>query len=91
LNENRQPSQGGGHTKEREKEMGISINHTVAAALKDGIDFVAESENKCLKQLPVAVRTEKGIDERFYLDIEDGKLLITPESFYKTQTKEDAK
>ena len=52
--------------------MGISINHTVAAALKDGIDFLAESENKCLKQLPVAVRTEKGIDERFYLDIEDG-------------------
>ena len=71
--------------------MGISINHTVVAALKDGIDFLAESENKCLKQLPVAVRTDKGIDERFYLDIEDGKLLITPGSFYKTQTKEDAK
>lgn len=71
--------------------MGISINHTVAAALKDGIDFLAESENKCLKQLPVAVRTDKCIDERFYLDIEDGKLLITPESFYKTQAKEVAK
>lgn len=71
--------------------MGISINHTVAAALKDGIDFLAESENKCLKQLPVAVRTDKCIDERFYLDIEDGKLLITPESFYKTKAKEVSK
>ena len=59
--------------------------------MKDGIDFLAESENKCLKRLPVGVRMDKGIDERFYLDIEDGKLLITPESFYKTQTKEVAK
>ena len=56
--------------------------------MKDGIDFLAESENKCLMRLPVAVRTDKGIDERFYLDIEDGKLLITPESFYKRE-KED--
>lgn len=71
--------------------MGISINHTVAAALKEGVDFLAKAEMKCVMQLPVAVRTEKGIDERFYLDIEDGKLLITPESFYKTQKKEDAK
>lgn len=71
--------------------MGVSINRTMAAALKDGIDFLAESEKKSLMELPVAVRTDKGIDDRFYLDIEDGKLLITPESFYKTQTKEDAK
>lgn len=71
--------------------MGVSINRTVAAALKDGIDFLAESEKKSLMELSVGVRTDKGIDERFYLDIEDGKLLITPESFYKTQTKEDAK
>lgn len=71
--------------------MGVSINRTVADALKDGIDFLAESEGRCLMELPVAVRTDKGIDERFYLDIEDGKLLITPESFYKTQAKEVAK
>lgn len=64
--------------------MGVSINRTMAAALKDGIDFLAKSEKKSLMELPLAVRTDKGIDDRFYLDIEDGKLLITPESFYKT-------
>lgn len=65
--------------------MGISINTTVASDLKEGLELIAALENRELITLPVAVRTERGIDARFYLDIEDGRLLITPESFYKTK------
>lgn len=67
--------------------MGVSINNTVAAALKDALGFIAETERKDLAGLDVAVRTSNGIDKRFYLDIEDGELLITPESFYKREKK----
>lgn len=69
-------------------KMGVSINNTVATALKEGLDFIAQTENQDLAQLEVAVRTRERIDDRFYLDIESGKLLITPESFYKREKEE---
>lgn len=62
--------------------MGVSINNVSVAELKDGIDFILESEKCEASSLPVAVRTANGEDSHFYLDIEDGRFLISPESFY---------
>jgi len=62
--------------------MGVSINNVSVAELKDGIDFILESERREAADLPVAVRTADGTDGHFYLDIEDGRMLITPDSFY---------
>lgn len=75
--------------------MGVSINYVSVAELKDGIDLILESEKRKASSLPVAVRTAIGVDGHFYLDIEDGRLLITPESFYasgneKLKPKTDA-
>ena len=62
--------------------MGVSINNVSVAELKDGIDLLLESERREASGLPVAVRTDKGVEGHFYLDIEDGRFLISPESFY---------
>ena len=62
--------------------MGVSINNVSVAELKDGIDLILESEKREASSLPVAVRTASGTDGHFYLDIEDGRFLISPESFY---------
>ena len=62
--------------------MGVSINNVSVAELKDGIDLLLESEKREASGLPVAVRTDKGVEGHFYLDIEDGRFLISPESFY---------
>ena len=75
--------------------MGVSINNVSVAELKDSVDFLLESEKREASSLPVAVRTANGVDSHFYLDIEDGRFLITPESFYangkgKRKAKGDA-
>ena len=75
--------------------MGVSINNVSVAELKDGIDLILESEKREASSLPVAVRTANGVDNHFYLDIEDGRFLISPESFYasgngKRKAKRDA-
>ena len=62
--------------------MGVSINNVSVAELKDGIDLILEREKREAAELPVAVRTSDGVDGHFYLDIEDGRMLISPESFY---------
>ena len=75
--------------------MGVSINNVSVAELKDGIDLILESEKREASSLPVAVRTANGVDNHFYLDIEDGRFLISPESLYasgngKRKAKRDA-
>ena len=75
--------------------MGVSINNVTVAELKDGIDLILESEKREASDLPAAVRTANGVDHHFYLDIEDGRFLISPESFYasgcgKCKAKKDA-
>ena len=65
--------------------MGVSINNVSVKELKDGIDFLLTCENvdnKPCPSIPVAVRTRDGIDGHFYLDYEDGKMLITPSAYY---------
>lgn len=75
--------------------MGVSINNVTVEELKSGIDFLLEGEKLNASDAPVAVRTAKGIDAHFYLDIEGGRFLITPDSFYadgkaKGKAKKDA-
>ena len=62
--------------------MGVSINNVTVAELKDGIDFLLEGEKLNAPDVPVAVRTADGVDGHFYLDVDSGRFLITPESFY---------
>ena len=62
--------------------MGVSINNVTVAELKDGIDFLLKVEKLNAPDVPVAVRTADGIDGHFYLDVDSGRFLITPESFY---------
>ncbi len=64
--------------------MGVSINNVTVAELKDGIDFLLKGEKLKASDVPVAVRTADGIDGHFYLDVEGGRLLITPDSFYSS-------
>ena len=64
--------------------MGVSINNVTVAELKDGIDLLLEGEKLNAPDVPVAVRTADGIDGHFYLDVEGGRLLITPDSFYSS-------
>ena len=62
--------------------MGVSINNVTVAELKDGIDFLLKVEKLNAPDVPVAVRTADGVDGHFYLDVDSGRFLITPESFY---------
>ena len=62
--------------------MGVSINNVTVAELKDGIDFLLKVEKLNAPDVPAAVRTGDGIDGHFYLDVDSGRFLITPESFY---------
>ena len=62
--------------------MGVSINNVTVAELKDGIDFLLKAEKLNAPDVPVAVRTADGVDGHFYLDVDSGRFLITPESFY---------
>ncbi len=64
--------------------MGVSINNVTVAELKDGIDFLLASERLKAPEVPVAVRTAEGIDGHFYLDVDSGRFLITPSSFYSS-------
>ena len=75
--------------------MGASINNATVAELKAGIDFMLESKKLKAVDAKVAVRTADGIDGHFYLDIECGRFVITPDSFYrngkaKGKAKKDA-
>ena len=75
--------------------MGVSINNVTVAELKDGADLLLEGAKLKASDVPVAVRTADGIDSRFYLDIECGRFIITPDSFYrsgkgKRKAKKDA-
>ena len=74
--------------------MGVSINNVTVAELKDGIDFLLKVEKLNAPDVPAAVRTADGIDGHFYLDVDSGRFLITPESFYtsgkaKSKAKKD--
>ena len=64
--------------------MGVSINNVTVAELKDGIDFLLKVEKLNAPDVPVAVRTADGIDGHFYLDVDSGRFLITPSSFYSS-------
>ena len=64
--------------------MGVSINNVTVAELKDGIDYLLEVEKLNAPDVPVAVRMADGTDGHFYLDVDSGRFLITPSSFYSS-------
>ena len=64
--------------------MGVSINNVTVAELKDGIDFLLKVEKLNAPDVPAAVRTTDGTDGHFYLDVDSGRFLITPSSFYSS-------
>ena len=62
--------------------MGISMNGADARCLADALKTLEATEGKEAMRLPICVRTKDGIDERFYIDREGDRVLITPERFY---------
>ena len=62
--------------------MGISMNGADARCLADALKTLEAAEGKEAMLLPICVRTKDGIDERFYIDREGDRVLITPERFY---------
>ena len=62
--------------------MGISMNGADARCLADALKMLEVTEGKDAMRLPICVRTKDGIDERFYIDREGDRVLITPERFY---------
>ena len=62
--------------------MGISMNGADARCLADALKTLEAAEGKEAMLLPICVRTKDGIDERFYIDREGDRVLITPGRFY---------
>ena len=58
------------------------MNGADARCLADALKTLEAAEGKEAMQLPICVRTKDGIDERFYIDREGDRVLITPERFY---------
>ena len=62
--------------------MGISMNGADARCLADALKMLKVTEGEEAMRIPICVRTKDGIDERFYIDREGDRVLITPERFY---------
>ena len=68
--------------------MGISMNGADARCLADALKTLEATEGKEAMLLPICVRTKDGIDERFYIDREGDRVLITPERFHTEKSDE---
>lgn len=63
--------------------MGFKIDRGTTEEMHDAVCFLLGDDIAKIADAKLAVRTEKGIDEVFYLDVEDGRIVITGESFYR--------
>lgn len=71
--------------------MGFKINNGTAADVKDAVAFLLGDDAEKVASTTLAVRTKDGIDEVFYLDEENGRILVTGESFYSNGKKSSPK
>lgn len=72
--------------------MGVSCKGVDIKTLKQALDslgYMTYDRERCrnIDHLPVIVRSRHAVDTHFYLDIEDGKVIITPNSYYKKKGK----
>lgn len=67
--------------------MGIKMTNSGLEELKDGLGLLVGDDRAKVDAAEIAVRTERGIDETFYVDMEGGRFLVTPESFYRRKRK----
>lgn len=68
--------------------MGVSCRGVDIKTLKQALNTLCymaggEELHKNIDHLPVVVRSGNVIDTHFYLDIENDKVIITPNSYYK--------
>ncbi len=67
--------------------MGIIVRNQDVAGFRDAIDLAFGDDKAKAAAAKVVVRTDKGQDPVLYLDAENGKLVITGESFYETKKR----
>ena len=70
--------------------MGFKIDRGTTEEMHHAVCFLLGYDIAKVADAKLAVRTEKGIDEVFYLDVEDGRIVITGESFYRNGGKAKA-
>ena len=63
--------------------MGCKFNNCTVEVIREGVGYTLFDDPRKADKATVAVRTKAGIDTTFYVDLEDGRLVITPESFYR--------
>lgn len=68
--------------------MGVSCRGVDIKTLKQALEslcYMTDEEDpyRNIDHLPVVVRSGNVIDTHFYLDIENDKVIITPNSYYK--------
>ena len=67
--------------------MGIIVRNQDVAGFRDAINLAFGDDKAKAAAAKVVVRTDKGQDPVLYLDAENGKLVITGESFYETKKR----
>ncbi len=59
------------------------------ADLSDGANLLLCDDTKRVSSTQISVQTERGVDATFYLDLDNGRFVITPESFYRKTKNAD--
>lgn len=67
--------------------MGIIVRNQDVAGFRDAIDLAFGDDKAKAAAAKVVVRTDKGPDPVLYLDAENGRLVITGESFYEARKR----
>lgn len=63
--------------------MGCKLTKGMFEDMHDAVLLLLGDDIAKVANTPLAVRSDKGIDDVIYLDAEDGRILITGESFYR--------
>lgn len=62
--------------------MGVSLNNADFEMLVQANEMLAFTY-KDIKSMPVVIKSSEGEESHFYIDVKDGKVILTPNSFYK--------
>ncbi len=67
--------------------MGARINSGNLATVADAVGLILGDDKGKIASTPFAVRSADGLDSTFYLDHEDGKIVVTGDSHYRRTGK----
>ncbi|MCR5414322.1 MAG: hypothetical protein K6F50_06305 [Kiritimatiellae bacterium] len=67
--------------------MGAKINSGNLVTVADAVSLILGDDKGKIASTPFAVRSADGLDSTFYLDHEDGKIVVTGDSHYRRRGK----